>query len=426
MSAPHLEMTYAEALPELVAQAEPEGIINPELVIVNDPLAEALGLDPTWLRSEAGIKFLTGQGLNTVAMGYAGHQFGQYSPRLGDGRALLYGELDSPLGRVDLHSKGSGRTPYSRPGSDGRGTLTSMLREMLYSESLHALGIDTTRTLAVLTTGQRVMRENGLEPAAMLVRVARGLSRVGTFQFARSGSAEVARRLADYEIDRHYPTARAEDNPYLEFYRRVMLAQADTVAAWMRVGFIHGVMNTDNTSITGETLDFGPCAFTDTWDVEAKYSSVDVGGRYKFGNQPAILAWNLARFGETLVDLVDVADLQETLSGFGDVFRASQDLQARMMLGDDATRAQIDDYEAKRAEAADLTTFHREIATAPLYIPRNHLVGDALAAARLGDLSRYEELLNAVANPFDEAAGTEELASVAPEDFGGFITFCGT
>lgn len=428
MSVPHLELTYADALPELVAPAGPEAMPDPELVFLNDPLATELGLDTHWLRSAAGIEFLTAHGVRTVAMGYAGHQFGQYSPRLGDGRALLYGELNTPHGRVNLHAKGTGRTPYSRPGSDGRGTVTSMLRELLYSESLAGLGVETTRTLAVLTTGRTVIRENGPEPAAILVRVARGLSRVGTFQFARSGSAEVTQRLADYEIDRHYPEVHSEQEPYLAFFRRVMEEQADTVAAWMRVGFVHGVMNTDNTSITGETLDFGPCAFTDAWNPGASFSSVDVGGRYQFGNQPAILAWNLARFGETLVDLVDVSQLQSTLGTFGSVFRDAQDHHARLLLGSEATREEIDAYEAERSEAADLTTFHREIAghDAPLYIPRNHLVAEALASARHGQMTQFEALLNAVADPYHVAAGSPDLTGGAPEDFGDFITFCGT
>lgn len=382
MSAPALLHTYADALPELVHDATAEEMPDPRLVILNEPLAGELGLDPQWLRSEEGTAFLTGQVGHTVAMGYAGHQFGQYSPRLGDGRAVLLGQL--PSGH-DLHIKGSGRTPYSR-GGDGRGTLTSMLREFLYSESLHALGVDTTRTLAVLTTGRTVLRENGAEPAALLVRAARGLTRVGTFQYARSGGPEITQRLADYDIARQYPSI--SPGSYADFFESVMDRQLDTVAAWMRLGFIHGVMNTDNTSITGETIDYGPCAFTDSRDPDAFYSSVDTQGRYRFGNQPLILRWNLTRLAETLLELVPQSELEALLGGFMERFDARDTHPVR-----------------------------------PLHYPRNHLVADALKKARLGDFGAYEELLNSVTRPFDPAAGspTDE-----PADFGPFITYCGT
>ncbi|AWB81703.1 hypothetical protein C3B44_04420 [Corynebacterium yudongzhengii] len=432
MVTPPLEHTYADTLPELVARCDPEEFPHPELVVLNDPLAESLGLDTDWLRSAEGMDFLCARGLETVALGYAGHQFGQYSPRLGDGRALLYGELVHEGRRFDLHAKGTGRTPFSRPGSDGRGTLTSMLRELLYSESLAALGVPTTRTLAVLTTGRTVVRENGPEPAAFLIRVAEGLDRVGTFQYARSGSPEVARRLADYDIHRHYPAAREAENPYLAFYRSVLKRSVKTVAQWMRLGFIHGVMNTDNTAISGQTLDFGPCAFTPRWEADAVYSSVDTQGRYRFGNQPIVLKWNLARFGETLVDLVGVEELTAALNTFDEYYREAADEQARLLLGDEASREDIEDYEKRRAQAEDLTLFHRELAgektgeKAPLFIPRNHLVADVLERARGGDLTGFEALLNAVSNPYDDGAGDRALASPAPEGFGPFITYCGT
>ncbi|AIT61342.1 protein adenylyltransferase SelO family protein [Corynebacterium doosanense] len=379
MSASDLLHTYADALPELVIDATAEEMPDPQLIVLNEPLAEDLGLDVSWLRSAEGTAFLTGQVGRTVAMGYAGHQFGQYSPRLGDGRAVLLGQL--PTGQ-DLHVKGGGRTPFSR-GGDGRGTLTSMLREFLYSESMHALGVDTTRTLAVITTGRTVVRENGVEPAALLVRVARGLTRVGTYQYARSGGPEITQRLADYDIARHYPSTS-----YAGFFEAVMERQMDTVAAWMRLGFIHGVMNTDNTSITGETIDYGPCAFTESRDPDAFYSSVDTQGRYRFGNQPLILRWNLTRLAETLLELAPQSELEALLGQF------------------------VERFETRDTEPVR-----------PLHFPRNHLVADALKKARLGEFGAYEELLNAVTRPWDPAAGepTEE-----PEDFGHFITYCGT
>ena len=405
--------TYADALPELVLGSNAEEAPEPHLLILNEQLAEDLGLDVEWLRSDEGINFLTGHGSTTHSMAYAGHQFGQYSPILGDGRAVLLGELETPEGLRDLHVKGTGRTRFSR-GGDGRGTLTSMLREFLYSESLAALGCDTTRSLAVITTGRQVVRENGVEPAALLVRVARGLSRVGTFQLARSQSPELVQRLADYEIARHYP-----GSSYLEFFESILARQTRTVSSWMRIGFIHGVMNTDNTSITGETLDYGPCAFTGRFDPDAVYSSIDTEGRYAFGNQPPMLRWNLTRLAETLLELVDLDTLQASLNRFDDVYREAADDQARTVLGD-ADRKEIDAYEQGLREADDITAYN----AGPRYIPRNHLVDHALKQARRGDFAPYEELLQAVTNPYDDFG--EELASPEPEDFGPFMTFCGT
>ena len=240
-----------------------------------------------------------------VAMAYAGHQFGMYSPRLGDGRALLLGELTAPDGRlVDLHLKGSGRTPFAR-GGDGLAALGPMLREYVVSEAMHALGVPTTRSLAVVATGQQVHRES-LLPGAVLARTAASHLRVGTFQYAAaSGDTDLVRRLADHAIARHHPTAAAPDNPYLALFEAVVEAQARLVARWMLLGFVHGVMNTDNMTISGETIDYGPCAFMESFDFGAVYSSIDEGGRYAYGRQPAIAEWDLARLAEALLPLID-------------------------------------------------------------------------------------------------------------------------
>ena len=244
-------------------------------------------------------------GASPVAMAYSGHQFGGYSPRLGDGRALLLGEVIDVHGRRrDLHLKGSGRTPFAR-GGDGKAAVGPMLREYVISEAMHALGIPTTRALAVVATGEQVARET-LLPGAVLTRVAASHIRVGTFQYAAAQrDPELLRRLADYAIARHYPDAAEAENPYLAFFERVVDAQAALIARWMLVGFIHGVMNTDNMAISGETIDYGPCAFMDAYDPETVFSSIDHAGRYAYGNQPAIAQWNLARFAETLLPLID-------------------------------------------------------------------------------------------------------------------------
>ena len=289
-----------------------------------------LGVDPAVLREPPGVALLAGrppEGVRTVAQAYAGHQFGMYSPRLGDGRAVLLGEvLDTRGRRRDLHLKGAGRTRFAR-GGDGKAVVGPMLREYLIGEAMHGLGIPTTRALAVVATGERVLREDGAQPGAVLARVAASHLRVGTFQYAAaSGDPDVLRPLADYAIARHYPEAADAPNRYLDLYRRVVAAQASLVARWMLVGFVHGVMNTDNTTISGETIDYGPCAFMDTFDPATVFSSIDDQGRYAYGNQPRVLQWNLARLAETLLPLVDdsseaaVEAATEVLSGFAGAY----------------------------------------------------------------------------------------------------------
>ena len=285
----------------------PTPVRSPKLIILNDPLATSLGLNVQALQSEDGVAVLAGnqipEGALPLAQAYAGHQFGHFN-MLGDGRALLLGEQITPQGeRVDIQLKGSGRTPYSR-GGDGRAALGPMLREYIISEAMHALGIPTTRSLAVVTTGESVIRETEL-PGAILTRVAASHLRVGTFQYvAKWGTVEDLRALADYTLKRHFPEVEADENRYLSLLQEVIKRQAALIAKWQLVGFIHGVMNTDNMAISGETIDYGPCAFMDAYDPATVFSSIDIQGRYAYGNQPHIAGWNLARFAETLLPLL--------------------------------------------------------------------------------------------------------------------------
>ncbi|ANY08634.1 protein adenylyltransferase SelO [Pseudonocardia sp. HH130630-07] len=451
---------------------------DPRAMLVNDALARDLGLDPGVLRSPAGLGLLTGTAVpgsaTTVAQAYAGHQFGNYSPRLGDGRAMLLGELVTPDGqRRDLHLKGSGRTPFAR-GGDGLAPLGPMLREYLISEAMHALGVPSTRSLAVVATGAEVWRERGPEPGAVLARTASSHLRVGTFQYAAAtGDPDVLRRLADHAIARHHPSAAGADEPYLELYRRVVGAQARLIAQWMHLGFVHGVMNTDNMTISGETIDYGPCAFLDAHDPAAVYSSIDEGGRYAYGNQPGIAQWNLARFGEALLPLlsedtdVAVGLATEVLQGFAEGYQDARDRGYAAKIGLDAPGPLLTGLAALLAEhRPDHTLFFRRLSAAargddgpvrelfadpdapaewlgswraagpdpdamdrvnPVYVPRNHLVEAALeAAVRDDDLEPLQWLLQVLAHPYDERAGYERFAQPAGPDAPRFVTFCGT
>ncbi|NLD85450.1 MAG: YdiU family protein [Actinomycetales bacterium] len=406
-TAPRLGARYATELADLVVPWRAAEASAPELLLLNESLAAELGLDPAYLRSDEGLLLLVGnhvpEGATPAAQAYAGHQFGGYSPRLGDGRALLMGELGD--GR-DLHLKGSGRTPFAR-GGDGLAAVGPMLREYVISEAMHALGVPTTRSLAVTATGNTVYREQPL-PGAVLARVAAGHERVGTFQFARAlaaheaenaaapgggnsagpgGAGEdhdddnadtVLRRLADHAIARHHPDASDSDNPYLELFASVLRRQADLVARWMLLGFIHGVMNTDNTTISGETIDYGPCAFMESYDPATVFSSIDTGGRYAYGNQPGIVQWNLARFAETLIPLIDpdqdeaVRQLTEVLTTFPDEYQRAwaAGMRAKLGLGespagDETIRVLIDDLLALLTTTrVDFTNFFRHLTAA--------------------------------------------------------------
>ncbi|UMB72386.1 YdiU family protein [Mycobacterium paraterrae] len=446
---------------------------DPRLLVFNAPLAVELGLDPIWLQSPDGVRFLVGDqvpdGAAPVAQAYAGHQFGGYVPRLGDGRALLLGELADPDGRLrDIHLKGSGPTPFAR-GGDGLAAVGPMLREYIVSEAIHALGVPTTRSLAVVATGQVVQRETPL-PGAVLTRVASSHLRVGSFEYAAATrDLDLLRRLADHAIARHYPGAAMLDNPYLALFEAVAAVQASLVARWMLIGFVHGVMNTDNMTISGETIDYGPCAFMEAYDPDTVFSSIDHWGRYAYDNQPAIAGWNLARFAESLLpllaDTVDegVALAQKAFQVFRDQYDATWTDGMRAKLGlpaevDAETVASLSEdlLTALKAGRVDYTSFFRVLADAPerlevpgidgwiarwrafhpdaalmnrsnpIYIPRNHLVEEALTAATAGDLDPLAQLLAAISAPYDERPGLERYALPAPDEFGVYRTFCGT
>ncbi|SRX92778.1 hypothetical protein [Geodermatophilus obscurus DSM 43160] [Mycobacterium shimoidei] len=472
-----LDDRFARELPELAIRWKAEQVAQPRLLVLNETLAAELDLDPAWLRSPDGLRFLVGNRLpadaDPVAQAYAGHQFGGYVPRLGDGRALLLGELVDTHGQPrDLHLKGSGPTPFAR-GGDGLAAVGPMLREYVVSESMHALGIPTTRSLAVVATGRVVQRET-LLPGAVLARVASSHLRVGTFQYAAmTKDVGLLRRLADYAITRHHPGAVESDQPYLALLEAVIAAQASLVAQWMLVGFIHGVMNTDNMTISGETIDYGPCAFMDSYDAATVFSSIDFWGRYAYGNQPAIAEWNLGAFAEALLPLLAddreqaVAVAVESLKGFRPKYDAawSAGMRAKLGLSADADELGTELLGLLEQHRVDYTSFFRHLSRAargeaeparalvaehaafddwlarwlaldpdadamdrvnPVYIARNHLVEEALAAATDGDLDPLERLLAVLAAPYDERPGRQRYAAAAPEDFGPYQTFCGT
>ena len=477
-----LDNRFARELADLALPWEADDAPDPRLLVLNEPLATELGLDPGWLGSAAGTRLLVGnlvpEGATPVAQAYAGHQFGGYNPRLGDGRALLLGELTAADGRLrDLHLKGSGRTPFSR-GGDGLAAVGPMLREYVVSEAMHALGIPTTRSLAVVATGRTVRRET-LLPGAVLARVASSHLRVGSFQYARAtGDVDLLRRLADHAIDRHHPEAAQAEHRYLALFEAVISAQASLVAQWILVGFVHGVMNTDNMTISGETIDYGPCAFLDSYDPATVYSSIDTGGRYAYGNQPVVAEWDLARLAEALLPLFAddqeqaVALAVESLGSFRHEYAAAWSAGMRAKLGlpegldDEVAAALANELLALLAAGhVDHTSFFRNLGAAargnadparnlfldlagfdgwaerwralrpdadamdrvnPVYIPRNHLVEEALTAATGGDLDPLHRLLDAVSAPYDERPGLERYAAPAPQDFGAYRTFCGT
>jgi serine/tyrosine/threonine adenylyltransferase len=479
--------SYARDLEGFYASWQPSAVPEPALVLLNDQLALELDLDPAYLRSAAGLAELAGNavpaGATPLAQAYAGHQFGQFNPVLGDGRALLLGELLDVTGRRrDVAFKGSGPTPFARRG-DGKAVLGAVLREYVVAEAMHALGIPTTRALAAVATGERIRRERP-EPGAVLTRVAASHLRVGTFELVRTrGTVEQLRQLADYAIARHYPGLVGTSEPYRGLLAAVVAAQAELIAAWMSVGFIHGVMNTDNMTISGETIDYGPCAFLDRYDEHTVFSSIDSGGRYRYGNQPAIGAWNLSRLAEALLPLlaedpteaVDVATAEVEryfpayelawlrrmraklgVPGVADEDRQLiEDLLALMQserLDFTATWRGLagdlrGDADAVRGLVLDLAAYDawrqrwRErigeadpdaVATAmdlvnPVYLARNHLVEEALESARGGDLGPTTALLEVLARPYDEQPGRERFARPAPAGFAeSYLTYCGT
>jgi len=470
------------------ARLAPAQVKAPRLIKLNETLARELRADPVRLAAPEGVAVLAGnavpEGADPIALAYAGHQFGHFVPQLGDGRAILLGEVIDRNGvRRDIQLKGSGQTPFSRRG-DGRAALGPVLREYIISEAMAAFGIPTTRSLAAVITGEGVWREVPL-PGAVLTRVAASHIRIGTFQyFAAREDVEAVRTLADYAIARHYPEAASATNKYRAFLDGVIARQADLVAHWLLVGFIHGVMNTDNMAISGETIDYGPCAFMDFYDPRQVYSSIDEGGRYAYGNQPGIAQWNLARLAETLLPLLGdneetaLKEAQDALDSFAPHFESSYIAGLRAKLGlreaRDGDLALAQDLLQRMATGrADFTLTFRKLADLldgedgprdqfanpaefdswaslwkqriaeeggdaparaaamravnPIYIPRNHLVEEALAAAVNGDdYVSFETLLTVVSKPFEERPEFARYAIPPTTDQIVMQTFCGT
>ncbi len=484
-----LQHSYATLPERFYARVAPTPVPDPKLVVFNRGLARKLGLDPELLEPQAAA-MLSGnrppEDANPIAMAYAGHQFGGFVPSLGDGRAILLGELHAPDGTLrDLQLKGAGLTPFSR-GGDGRAALGPMLREYLISEAMHALGVPTTRSLAVVTTGEPVFRESAL-PGAVLTRVAASHVRVGTFQyFAARGDQEAVHTLLRYVIARHYPEASDVEVPALAVLRSVAQRQAALIADWMLLGFIHGVMNTDNMAVAGETIDYGPCAFMDPYDPNTVFSSIDHRGRYGFGNQPAIAQWNLARLAETLLPLIDpepakavelatevigpliaqsdarfLAGMRRKL-GLSAAVQGDAELARRLLLIMEQSHADFTLTFRRLALAAqspeaepplrelfatetDITSWLQDWRTLmtndpepldkrltamrtanPAVIPRNHRVQAALDAAEAGDYGPFHALLDVLQRPFDARLDKSEYARPPDPSERVLRTFCGT
>jgi len=469
--------SYARLPEHFYARMPPARVPSPGLIAVNDALAHDLGLDAGWLRSPEGVQVLAGnsvpEGAAPLAQAYAGHQFGGFVPQLGDGRAILLGEIVAPDGRrMDIQLKGSGRTPFSRQG-DGRAWIGPVIREYLVSEAMAALGVPTTRALAAITTGETIWRETAL-PGAVLTRVAASHIRVGTFQyFAARGDHDALEALTGHVIDRHYPRAQGA----LGLFDAVVAAQARLVAAWMSLGFIHGVMNTDNMAVSGETIDYGPCAFIDAYHPDRVFSSIDRGGRYAYSNQPQAALWNLAQFASCLVHLIaeergitpdDAVTLAtDHMNRFADLYQAAWlDRMGRKIGLAQATaedRPLIEDLLTLMArDGADFTRTFRGLAEGsardefvdraafdswaetwqtrlaaetgaedrlraanPAIIPRNHRVEQAIAAAVAGDFAPFNALHAALATPFDRP-GDDPYRHAPTEGEEVRRTFCGT
>jgi serine/tyrosine/threonine adenylyltransferase len=483
--------SYARLPEHFFARLPPTPVGRPQLIKFNDSLASELGIDTRGLDPDELAAMFAGNvtppGAEPIAMAYAGHQFGNFVPRLGDGRAILLGEvLDRNGLRRDVQLKGSGRTPFSRRG-DGRAALGPVLREYLVSEAMHALGIPTTRALAAVITGEPVYRDRQL-PGAVLTRVASSHIRVGTFQyFAARGDLEGVKRLADYVIDRHFPDARTAERPYLALIQGVAERQALLIARWMQVGFIHGVMNTDNTALSGETIDFGPCAFMDSYDPATVFSAIDEFGRYAYANQPTIAQWNLSRFAETLLGIVDpnperAGELaNEAISAFSSRFQEHWLGGMRDKLG--ISGSEDGDLDLVRSllramheNAADFTLTFRRLCDAstdekadadvrglfaepgaydtwaarwrarlsdgrlepnaraqamrnvnPAFIPRNHRLEQALdAAIEHGDFSLFADLLTVLSRPYEDQEPFADYANPPRTSERVLQTFCGT
>lgn len=476
--------SYARLPERFFAPQTPTAVAAPQLIRANAPLATELGIDAAWLTSADGLATWAGnavpEGAEPISQAYAGHQFANFVPQLGDGRAILLGEvIDRSGNRRDIQLKGAGRTAWSR-GGDGRAALGPVLREYIVSEAMHALGVPTTRALAAVTTGETVQRET-LLPGGVFTRVAASHIRVGTFQyFAAQEDTDALRDLADHTIARHYPAAAEATNPYLALLEAVVAAQSDLITQWLPLGFIHGVMNTDNCAISGETIDYGPCAFMDGFHPQCVFSSIDRGARYAWGNQPSIAQWNLTRFAETILPLIDpdkdeAIKLAETaLAKFPDRFQAGYltAFSTKLGLGEvnDTSKSFIKstleilarnevDFTllfrhltriAAGADTAELVSLFKESEAAqtwltdwrvvaspeaqletmrtanPILIPRNHRIEQAIQAGYQNDFAPFHRLVDALAQPFKEDATYSDLEAAPQLEERVTETFCGT
>jgi len=478
----HFDNSYARLPENMLSRLAPAPVRKPNLIILNHALSKKLGLDFSTLTDEHIASIFAGnllpKGSEPIAQAYAGHQFGHFT-MLGDGRAIVMGEHITPDNkRVDIQFKGSGQTPYAR-GADGKAALGPMLREYIISEAMNALNIPTTRSLAVVTTGENVFRETPLL-GAILTRVASSHIRVGTFQYvAMSGDLQTLKVLVDYAIDRHYPNLKGEKNPALALLKAVMEKQIKLIINWMRVGFIHGVMNTDNMAISGETIDYGPCAFMDAYDPETVFSSIDHNGRYAYFNQPGITKWNLARFAETLLPLIDknkdkaIKIATEIINNFGEIYKKNWLEMMRKKLGligekNNDEKLINDLLSLLHEQKADYTNtfcslmnedvqndkifnnkefidWHQKWkeclaknnnsteeslklmrSVNPIVIPRNHKVEEVLEAANKDDLNPFHDFLKVLEKPYENQIKTNNYQSPAPPSEKKYQTFCGT
>ena len=478
----NFDNTYIHLPKAFYTELSPVPVRKPEMVIFNAPLSTDMGLDFSGISTDVKAALFSGnimpEGSEPLAQAYAGHQFGHFT-MLGDGRAIVWGEHITPSGqRLDIQFKGSGPTPYSR-GADGRAVLGPMLREYIISEAMHALNIPTTRSLAVVTNGEKVYRETGL-PGAILTRIASSHIRVGTFEYAALQQDKgIIQTLVDYTIYRHYPWIKEEQNKTLSLLKAIIEKQADLITHWMRVGFIHGVMNTDNMTLSGETIDYGPCAFMDAYDPRTVFSSIDHMGRYAYANQPDIAQWNLARLAETMLPLLDdeiekAADTtEEAVNGFGALYKDKWLSMMRAKLGLFGARAEdesliTDLLDWMQRAGADYTNTFRHLteekppqgkpyndktfkewytrwqaqlakntkplksslslmrANNPAVIPRNQKVEQVLGAATNGDLKPLKDLLTALQEPYKNRSDLKPYQSPPKQDERVYQTFCGT
>ena len=472
----NLKNSYAKELHEISEKCIPTGFRQAEFLLKNYDLAEKLGFTKNFLDSKECLNIFSGNSLlknsQPIAQGYSGHQFGHFNPQLGDGRAILLGEIDE----MDIQLKGIGQTPYSRRG-DGKSALSPVLREYVISEFMHAVKIPTTRSLFALKTNENVMRETEL-PGGVLTRVAKSHIRIGTFEFAKTKNNETLKTLADYSINRHYPELNKTDNKYLSFFAAVCDKQSSLVAKWMSLGFVHGVMNTDNMTISGETIDYGPCAYVDSYHPNTVFSSIDVNGRYAYQNQPAILVWNLAKFAESILPLIDKNEeksikqltevLQLVMPSYQEYFYKefcqklglksvnnknikliegylkilnlesidftlsfrdlSKIINERLNLNDSifAKSKDFNNWYLKWKQEINLNEISDEMdLNNPCYIPRNHLIENALSKAIEGDMSEINFMINLFENPYIQKNISRKylMPSNSEEQY---VTFCGT